>query len=174
MRCASNFLYHRPVSAVRAGGAELMQGNGNIRGFLCGAALAALAGINFKPAASVSNFIPAALASNPVVASPEQIPEPKLDVYIDTYVTGYNTVAAQTDDDPCIAASGANICGRRNTIACPPLLPLGTAVEIKGRMYVCEDRMASRFRDRFDINCDKDKRCPYKVAGQTLVKIYLE
>src|SRR3954447_7951630 len=128
-----------------------MQGNGNIRGFLCGAALAVLAGINFKPAASVSNFIPAAPAPNPVVASPEQIPEPKLDVYIDTYVTGYNTVAAQTDDDPCIAASGANICGRRNTIACPPLLPLGTAVEIRGRTYVCEDRMASRFRDRFDI-----------------------
>jgi hypothetical protein len=151
MRCAPNFHYHRPVSTVRGGGAELMQGNGNIRGFLCGAALAALAGINFKPAASVSNFIPAVPAPNPVVASPEQIPEPKLDVYIDTYVTGYNTVAAQTDDDPCIAASGANICGRRNTIACPPLLPLGTAVEIKGRMYVCEDRMASRFRDRFDI-----------------------
>ena len=148
-----------------------MRGNGNIRGFLGGVALAALAGTNFQPA---SHFVPASLRPNPMVVSRERLPEPKLDVYIETYVTGYNTVRAQTDDDPCIAASGADICGRRDTIACPPLLPFGTTVEVRGRTYVCEDRMAARFRNRFDINCDKDKHCPYQVSGQALVKVVLE
>ena len=61
---------------------------------------------------------------------------------MEAYVTGYNTVRDQTDDTPCIAASGANICGRRDTVACPRLFELGTIVEINGRKYVCEDRMA--------------------------------
>src|SRR4051812_16040386 len=69
----------------------------------------------------------------------------KLDLYMEAYVTGYNTVREQTDGDPCIAASGANICGRRDTVACPRLFGLGTIVEIGGRKYICEDRTAKRF-----------------------------
>ncbi len=150
-----------------------MRGNGNIRGFLAGLGLAALACVNFRPAAPAPDFVPAAPAPapNPVVSSIEQRPESELDLYIEAYVTGYNTVPAQTDRDPCVAASGVNICGRRDTIACPPLLPFGTLVEVRGKTFVCEDRMARKFRGRFDINCDKDMRCPYKVAGQTLVKV---
>ena len=83
-------------------------------------------------------------------------------VYIDAYVTGYNTVVGQTDETPCIGALGTNICGRRNVVACPPMLPLGTFVEINGKTYICEDRTAPKFRDRFDINCDQDKRCPIR------------
>jgi hypothetical protein len=98
----------------------------------------------------------------------------KLDLYMEAYVTGYNTVRRQTDDAPCIAASGANICGRRDTVACPRLFDLGTVVEINGKKYVCEDRTAPKFRGRFDINCDKDKSCPYEVAGWTTVRVYLE
>jgi hypothetical protein len=101
-------------------------------------------------------------------------PVRKLDLYMEAYVTGYNTVRGQTDDTPCIAASGANICGRRDTVACPRLFGLGTVVEINGRKYVCEDRMAPRFKGSFDINCDKDKNCPYEGAGWTTVRIYLE
>jgi 3D (Asp-Asp-Asp) domain-containing protein len=93
---------------------------------------------------------------------------------VEAYVTGYNTVRRQTDNTPCIAASGANICGRRDTAACPRLFDLGTVVEIKGRKYVCEDRMAARFKGSFDINCDKDTSCPYKVFGWTTVRVYLE
>jgi len=150
-----------------------MRGNGNIRGFLVGMGLAALAGVNFRLASPAPDFVPTAPVPtpNPVVTSIEQRPESKLDVYIEAYVTGYNTVPAQTDRDPCVAASGVNICGRRDTIACPPLLPFGTLVEVRGKTFVCEDRMARRFRGRFDINCDKDMRCPYKVAGQMLVKV---
>lgn len=98
----------------------------------------------------------------------------KLDLYMQAYVTGYNTVRGQTDNTPCIAASGADICGRRDTVACPPLLRLGAVVEIKGRRYVCEDRMAPRFGGRFDINCDKDVGCPYRVAGWATIKVLTE
>ena len=117
---------------------------------------------------------PAILTSDPAASTQEDQPSRKLDIYIESYVTGYNTVAHQTDDTPCIAASGSNICGRADAIACPPLLKLGTAVEINGKKYLCEDRTAPKFRDRFDINCDKDKSCPYRVAGWKSVKVLLD
>lgn len=129
----------------------------------------ALGGVSPGQAPVQPAFIAASPAA-PVGAAPVR----KLDVYMEAYVTGYNTVREQTDDDPCIAASGANICGRRDTAACPRLFDLGTVVEINGRKYVCEDRMAPRFRGGFDINCDKDKTCPYAVAGWKTVRIYLE
>jgi hypothetical protein len=125
----------------------------------------------------------AGLATAPITHQPA-IPDPVLphpeapsrnpDVYIQAYVTGYNTVMGQTDDTPCIGALGTNICGRRNVVACPPMLQLGTMVEINGQTYICEDRTAPKFRDRFDINCDQDKRCPYQVAGWANVKILLD
>jgi len=98
----------------------------------------------------------------------------KPDVYIETYVTGYNTFAAQTDDTPCIGAAGTYICGRNDVVACPPFLKLGTAVEIGGKRYVCEDRTSRKYRSRFDINCDQDKSCPFKVASWTTVKVLSE
>ena len=87
------------------------------------------------------------------------------------HVTGYNTVPAQTDNTPCIAASGANICGRTDVIACPRSIKFGTIIEINGKMYVCEDRLARKYDSRFDISCDKDMRCPYNVAGWMAVKV---
>jgi hypothetical protein len=108
------------------------------------------------------------------VLSRQEAPARTPDVYIDAYVTGYNTVVGQTDETPCIGALGTNICGRRDIVACPPMLKLGTMVEIHGKMYICEDRIARKFRDRFDINCDRDKRCPYQVAGWTSVKVLFE
>ena len=88
------------------------------------------------------------------------------------YVTGYNTVPAQTDDTPCIAAFGANICGRRDAIACPRKIGLGTVVEINGTTYVCEDRLAPKFDRRFDICCDKDRTCPDQVTGWATIRVY--
>jgi hypothetical protein len=87
-------------------------------------------------------------------------------------VTGYKTVPAQTDRTPCIAASGANICGRSDVVACPRNIRFGTLVEIRGVIYVCEDRTAQKFDGRFDISCDKDAHCPYTLAGWTTVKIF--
>lgn len=95
---------------------------------------------------------------------------PQRTIYL-AHVTGYNTVPAQTDNTPCVGASGVNICGRRDAIACPREIKLGTVVIISDKRYVCEDRTAPKFDGRFDISCDKDKRCPYKVAGWKIVKV---
>jgi len=108
--------------------------------------------------------VPSALRDAPQPRDPHH--------FLYAYVTGYNTVAAQTDDQPCIAATGDNICGRRNVVACPRSLALGTVVEIHGKAYLCEDRTARKFDGRFDISCDKDRRCPLVVAGWTTVKVF--
>lgn len=90
------------------------------------------------------------------------------------YVTGYNTVPGQTDDTPCIAASGANICGRTDAVACPRRISLGTYLAIRGAFYVCEDRLAKKYDRRFDISCDKDTNCPGQVTGWTEITIFSE
>lgn len=71
-------------------------------------------------------------------------------------VTAFNTVEAQTDQTPCIAANGQNICGRDDVVACPRKYQFGTKVEILGKEYECVDRTASRYDGRFDISFDKD------------------
>jgi len=71
-------------------------------------------------------------------------------------VTGFNTVKAQTDSTPCIAASGDNICGRRDVAACPSHVFLGTWVKINGKRYECLDRTHSKYNGRYDISFDKD------------------
>jgi hypothetical protein len=90
------------------------------------------------------------------------------------YVTGYNTVPGQTDDTPCIAASGANICGRTDAVACPRHISLGTFLDIRGMTYVCEDRLAKKYDSRFDISCDKDTNCPGQVTGWVDIKVFAE
>ena len=119
-------------------------------------------------ASTSSLLIPLALSTTLGVTPPSLHHE------LRAHVTGYNTIPAQTDSTPCIGASGANICGRRDAVACPRRISLGTVVEIRGTTYVCEDRLAKKYDDRFDISCDKDKTCPYEVAGWTTVKIYAE
>jgi hypothetical protein len=119
-------------------------------------------------ATAASLLIPLALTAGIEVASPT-FHHP-----VRAHVTGYNTVPGQTDSTPCIAASGANICGRRDVVACPRSISLGTVVEIRGETYVCEDRLAKKYDSRFDISCDKDKSCPYEVAGWTTIKVYAD
>jgi hypothetical protein len=91
---------------------------------------------------------------------------------VHAYVTGYNTVPGQTDDTPCIAASGANICGRTDAVACPRHISLGTFLAIRGAIYVCEDRLAKKFDSRFDISCDKNTNCPGQVTGWADIKVF--
>src|SRR5947207_13766308 len=117
-------------------------------------------------ASTASLLIPLALTTSLASASPSFHHD------VRAYVTGYNTVAGQTDSTPCIAASTANICGRKDAVACPRHISLGTTVEIRGATYVCEDRLAKKFDTRFDISCDKDTACPYKVAGWTDIKVF--
>jgi hypothetical protein len=118
--------------------------------------------------AAASLLIPLALTSG--IDSPT--PQSTSHHEVRAFVTGYNTVAGQTDSTPCTAASGANICGRRDAVACPRRIGLGTVVEIRGTTYVCEDRLAKKFDDRFDISCDKDTKCPPQVTGWVTIKVY--
>jgi hypothetical protein len=113
-------------------------------------------------------LLPLALSTSLDTASPS------LHHDVRAFVTGYNTIHGQTDSTPCIAASGANICGRRDAVACPRRIGLGTVVEIRGTTYVCEDRLAKKFDTRFDISCDKDAACPYQVAGWATIKVYAD
>jgi len=71
-------------------------------------------------------------------------------------VSAYNTVEAQTDNTPCISASGDNICGRDDVVACPRRFPLGTNFEILGKDYICLDRLSLKYDNRIDISFDKD------------------
>jgi hypothetical protein len=91
---------------------------------------------------------------------------------IRAYVTGYNTTPGQTDSTPCIAASGANICGRVDAVACPRGIELGTILQIHDSLYICEDRLAKKYDSRFDISCDKDTNCPPQVTGWTVIRIF--
>jgi len=119
-------------------------------------------------ASTASLLIPLALTTSLGTASPSFHHD------VRAFVTGYNTVAGQTDSTPCIAASTANICGRRDAVACPRHISLGTTVEIRGATYVCEDRLAKKFDSRFDISCDKDTACPSQVTGWTTIKVYAD
>ena len=81
-------------------------------------------------------------------------------------ITAYNTVPEQTWGDPCISASGDNICGKKNVVACPRSIPLGTWVIIDNEYYQCLDRLALKYDDRFDISFDKDIEGAKKFGKQ--------
>jgi 3D (Asp-Asp-Asp) domain-containing protein len=78
--------------------------------------------------------------------------------------SGYSSTPDQTDDSPCIAASGYNICtGDKNIIAANfyidgKKVPLGTLVRIPDHygdtVFVVEDRMNSRYKNNIDILFD--------------------
>jgi hypothetical protein len=112
-------------------------------------------------------FVPLALTTSADPTTPPSYHQ------VRAYVTGYNTVPGQTDDTPCTAASGADVCGRRDAVACPRRIGLGTVVEIRGTTYVCEDRLARKFDTRFDISCDKDTDCPPTVTGWATINVYV-
>jgi 3D (Asp-Asp-Asp) domain-containing protein len=71
-------------------------------------------------------------------------------------ISAYNTVPEQTDSSPCIAASGDNICGRNDVVACSRQYKLGTKFVINGKTYTCLDRLASKYDHRIDVSFDKD------------------
>ncbi|HWB51238.1 MAG TPA: hypothetical protein VG651_19150 [Stellaceae bacterium] len=112
--------------------------------------------------------------ANPVRAGSLSLPHFLNFRDVHAYVTGYNTVPGQTDDTPCIAASGANICGRTDAVACPRRISLGTFLAIRGEIYVCEDRLAKKYDSRFDISCDKDTDCPAQVTGWADIKVFAQ
>ena len=75
-------------------------------------------------------------------------------------ITGYIPIKEQTDDTPCIVASGLNACKEtdKNIIACPRRYPFGTKILIAGKIYVCEDRTNVKYDGIFDIFLRARKR----------------
>jgi 3D (Asp-Asp-Asp) domain-containing protein len=67
-------------------------------------------------------------------------------------VTGYTLSKEETDEEPCIIASGLNACEiNKNIVACPRKYLFGTKVLIEGKIYVCEDRTNIKYDGIFDI-----------------------
>ena len=81
-------------------------------------------------------------------------------------VTAYNTLESQTDGSPCMSASGDNICGRKDVVACPKKYHFHTKFEIDGKIYECLDRTASKYGNRIDISFDKDLEGAIKFGKQ--------
>lgn len=75
-------------------------------------------------------------------------PEPERTVLM-AEITAYSSSADETDDEPEINASGTR--PSHGSLACPRYYVLGTEFLINGKRYTCDDRMSTRFPDRFDI-----------------------
>lgn len=71
------------------------------------------------------------------------------EVRVVSTITAYTSDLGETDDSPLITASNREV--REGVIACPRKYKFGTQVEIDSKIYVCEDRMAIKYDDRFDI-----------------------
>ncbi len=71
-------------------------------------------------------------------------------------ITAYNSLPEQTDDTPCITASGLDVCKRNiENVVAANFLPIGTRVRIPelygDRVFYVEDRMNRRYYHRMDI-----------------------
>lgn len=71
-------------------------------------------------------------------------------------LTAYTSDPAQTDDTPCITASGLDVCARNEeNVVAANFLPIGTRVRIPelygDRVFYVEDRMNARYHYKMDI-----------------------
>ena len=95
------------------------------------------------------------------------------------YVTAYASVPELTDDTPCIAASGYDLCKHNiENVVAANFLPFGTKIKIpefdKDRVYTVVDRLHERYNSRVDIWMQsKDKAEDFGKKYLT-VEIYKE
>ncbi|MBI4435615.1 3D domain-containing protein [Candidatus Uhrbacteria bacterium] len=71
-------------------------------------------------------------------------------------ITAYTSEVEQTDESPCITASGLDVCERdMENVVAANFLPLGTRVKIPelygDRVFYVEDRMNQRYNYKMDI-----------------------
>ena len=105
-----------------------------------------------------------------------EIKDRELNVYNYRYVTAYNVgVVAQTDDTPCVGASGDNLCELVNqgiNICAANFVRLGTIIEIEGfGTCVVLDRMNKRYTSRVDIAMGPDEIAKAKSFGLQRKKV---
>jgi len=85
-------------------------------------------------------------------------------------ITAYSSSPEETAGDPFITASGERV--REGIVACPREYKFGTIIEIEGKSYICQDRLAKKYDDRIDIwMTDKNSA---KTYGKQLkeVRVY--
>lgn len=77
---------------------------------------------------------------------------------IEIYATAYNSLSWQTDSEPCITASGMNICERDIedvVVTNYSYLPFGSKIKMPelfgDREFLVEDRMNERYTQTLDI-----------------------
>ena len=81
-----------------------------------------------------------------------------LEVSYETYrtISAYNSEINQTDSEPCITASGFDLCanGQEDSVAAN-WLPFGTRIRIPelfgDRVFIVRDRMNKKYSNRLDI-----------------------
>ena len=66
-------------------------------------------------------------------------------------ITAYTPSPEETDDSPCITASGLDICQTRLSVVATNELPFGRKVEIAGQEYLVADRMSKKYPNRYDL-----------------------
>ena len=66
-------------------------------------------------------------------------------------VTAYNPVPEQTDDTPCISASGLNVCETSRNIIASNEFAFGTLLMIDGEIWEVQDRTHSKYDYRIDL-----------------------
>ena len=88
----------------------------------------------------------------PVVSSKKPV------AIVNMVITAYTSQVAQTDDSPCITASGMDVCerGAEDIVATNfNWLPFGTKLKIPelfgDRVFIIHDRMNSRYSKRVDV-----------------------
>lgn len=83
-------------------------------------------------------------------------------------VTAYTAEVGQTDETPCIGASGSDLCRRHaggDRVCAANFIPLGSVLYIAnvGECTVA-DRMAARHRERVDIFLGSDRQAALRFG----------
>ena len=86
-------------------------------------------------------------------------------------VTAYNPVPNQTDNTPCISASGINVCETSKNIVATNEFAFGTMLKIDGKIWEVQDRMNIRYSYRIDLLMEDYREA--KDWGKRTLKIEL-
>ncbi len=101
------------------------------------------AAIQVQDQTAAVNHLPQSAPKNPI----------KTSIHL---LTAYNSDVGQTDDSPCITATGFNVCEHviEDTVAAN-FLPFGAKIRIPSlfgdKIFTVRDRMNVRYSDRVDI-----------------------
>ena len=115
------------------------------------------------------------------ITSPDNLTIPKAFIYevINEkirVVTAYNVGDPdQTSGDPCISASGEDLCHALNSgknRCAANFVPIGTELYIENLgIYQVSDRMHRRFKNRVDIAMKRDELKKAKVFGKKRLRV---